>query len=82
MSNKLKLEIGKIYRTRSGQTVQIYEKILFTTHPYAATNGLNYRHDGRRGFFKDTDLDIVEVLGDVSKYGIDALVSAIDRLAA
>lgn len=55
-----KLEVGKRYRDRSGDVVEIFEKCILTTHPYAGLNGRYYRHNGSSGFFKESPHDLIE----------------------
>ncbi len=55
-----KLEVGKRYRDRNGDVVEIFEKCILTTHPYAGLNGRYYRHNGSSGFFKETPYDLIE----------------------
>lgn len=55
-----KLEVGKYYRARNGDIVEIFDKCILTTHPYAGLNGRYYRHNGSSGFFKETEFDLIE----------------------
>ena len=56
----LKITTGEHYRTRAGDITQIYDRVWLTTHPYTATNGHTYRANGRVGFFRESEHDLVE----------------------
>lgn len=59
-----KLKVGKRYRNRQGDVIEIINKAILTTHSYEGSDGEYYRYNGRAGFFKDNPLDLIEETQD------------------
>lgn len=58
--SRIRLSVGKIYRNRLGEGVEITEKCVLTTHAYFGSDGNYYRYNGQMKFFTESDLDLVE----------------------
>jgi hypothetical protein len=56
----VKLEVNKSYRNRLGEVVTIIREAGLGTHRFTGSDGEVYRYNGRVGFFKNTDLDLIE----------------------